>query len=398
MPTTWPALGTRTVPWQPVEGLLEPVATRAARRRRRPTRLPSCRRSPGAALVLLGRPRSRPRRGHPAARGVRRRGSGGDRTVRLGAAAVRERRELADREPHVVGPRAGRGRDRRGQPGQRRRDPGQRPHDAGSASTSPGASTRTPSSRCTEPSWRSSPGTRPVAGASSRSGSADPRSILARPSTCRPSPHDVPALMADLVRLHGPRRPAAPRPRRARPRPVRDDPPLHRRQRAHRARTAPLGAAPHRRHPPGDGADLRRPARHPRRLLRRPHGLPRRRGGADPAVRRRGRAQRHPHRRAARRDAPRGARGDGPSSSRREPDPRPGRCSTCCCDSRSSPRGSSRASSGSRRRPRRPPFSGSSPTASCSSRPGHRRNRVYRAPAVLRALDAYAADLGRRRR
>jgi len=29
---------------------------------------------------------------------------------------------------------------------------------------------------------------------------------------------------------------------------------------------------------------------------------------------------------------------------------------------------------------------------------GHRRNRVYRAPDVLRALDAYAAGLGRRRR
>jgi Fic family protein len=29
---------------------------------------------------------------------------------------------------------------------------------------------------------------------------------------------------------------------------------------------------------------------------------------------------------------------------------------------------------------------------------GHRRNRVYRAPAALRALDAYAADLGRRLR
>ncbi|WP_256795566.1 Fic family protein [Terrabacter sp. Ter38] len=29
---------------------------------------------------------------------------------------------------------------------------------------------------------------------------------------------------------------------------------------------------------------------------------------------------------------------------------------------------------------------------------GHRRNRVYRAPMVLRALDAYAADLGRRAR
>ena len=29
---------------------------------------------------------------------------------------------------------------------------------------------------------------------------------------------------------------------------------------------------------------------------------------------------------------------------------------------------------------------------------GHRRNRVYRAPTVLRALDAYAAGLGRRMR
>ena len=29
---------------------------------------------------------------------------------------------------------------------------------------------------------------------------------------------------------------------------------------------------------------------------------------------------------------------------------------------------------------------------------GHRRNRVYRAPAALRALDAYAAGLGRRAR
>ena len=60
-----------------------------------------------------------------------------------------------------------------------------------------------------------------------------------------PVASDVPALMADLVDLHGPRRPATAGPRSAGPRPVRDDPPVHRRQRSHRSGAAPLGPAPH---------------------------------------------------------------------------------------------------------------------------------------------------------
>ncbi len=128
-------------------------------------------------------------------------GAGEIAPVRVGAAALRECRELADREPHVVGAGPRRGRDRRGLAGQRRGDPGQRAHDAGGAR--PGRAPRRGGGA------RHAPGTHvaavgpraPAPGASSRCGSAAPRCTPVTPTTCHPWPRDVPALMADLVRF-----------------------------------------------------------------------------------------------------------------------------------------------------------------------------------------------------